>query len=171
MALEMSHTRSNASATSEQEELQLIEVTIEVPRWSFVKYSIDPSSDHGAGSQSDGGHIDFLSPLPCPFNYGFVRGTVSGDGQPQDAIVIGKRLNRYAVVQVPVRAVVCFIDNGDEDPKLVCSEAKLSKWNLLLLRVGFHVYVGMKWIINRSRGRTGTTQYQGIHECTPSRLG
>ncbi len=37
-----------------------VEEVIEVPRGSFVK----------RGSR---GEFDFLSPLPCPFNYGSVR--------------------------------------------------------------------------------------------------
>jgi len=36
-----------------------VEVVIEVPRGSFLK-------------RGSSGHIDFVSPLPCPFNYGAV---------------------------------------------------------------------------------------------------
>jgi inorganic pyrophosphatase len=36
-----------------------VEVVIEVPRGSFLK-------------RRSTGHIDFISPLPCPFNYGSV---------------------------------------------------------------------------------------------------
>ena len=36
-----------------------IEVVIEIPRGSFLK-------------RGSTGHIDFVSPLPCPFNYGSV---------------------------------------------------------------------------------------------------
>ena len=36
-----------------------VEVVIEVPRGSFLK-------------RGSTGHIDFISPLPCPFNYGSV---------------------------------------------------------------------------------------------------
>jgi inorganic pyrophosphatase len=36
-----------------------IEVVIEVPRGSFLK-------------RGSTGHVDFISPLPCPFNYGSV---------------------------------------------------------------------------------------------------
>lgn len=34
-----------------------VEVVIEIPRGSFLK-------------RGSTGHIDFISPLPCPFNYG-----------------------------------------------------------------------------------------------------
>lgn len=36
-----------------------LDVIIEVPRFSFLK-------------RGPGGHVDFVSPLPCPFNYGAV---------------------------------------------------------------------------------------------------
>jgi hypothetical protein len=36
-----------------------VEVLIEIPRGSFVK-------------RGSTGHVDFVSPLPCPFNYGSV---------------------------------------------------------------------------------------------------
>jgi inorganic pyrophosphatase len=34
-----------------------VDVVIEVPRGSFIK-------------RGSTGHVDFISPLPCPFNYG-----------------------------------------------------------------------------------------------------
>ena len=36
-----------------------VEVVIEIPRGSFLK-------------RGSTGHVDFVSPLPCPFNYGSV---------------------------------------------------------------------------------------------------
>jgi len=39
-----------------------LEVVIEIPRRSFLK-------------RGSTGHIDFVSPLPCPFNYGSVPHT------------------------------------------------------------------------------------------------
>ena len=36
-----------------------VDVVIEIPRWSFLK-------------RGSTGHVDFISPLPCPFNYGSV---------------------------------------------------------------------------------------------------
>ena len=42
-----------------------VEVVIEIPRWSFLK-------------RGSSGRIDFVSPLPCPFNYGAVGMTDRG---------------------------------------------------------------------------------------------
>ena len=82
-----------------------LRVAIEVPRGSFVK--------------RDGrGRIAFLSPLPCPFNYGSVPGLTAGDGEWRDAVVLGPRLGRGTRIEVPVRGVIAFIDAGREDFKL-----------------------------------------------------
>ena len=129
-----------------------VTVTIEIPRWSFVKYAVT----------EQGGRVDFVSPLPCPFNYGFVAGTLGGDQQPFDAIIFGPRLRRAEKVRMPVRAVARFVDNGEVDDKLVCSASQLAPWNIALLRVGLVVYGGMKRVVNFCRGRHGATSFKGI---------
>ena len=42
-------------------------IYIETPKGSFVK-------------RNEQQRIDFVSPLPCPFNYGHIKGEVGGDG-------------------------------------------------------------------------------------------
>ena len=56
-----------------------VEVVIEVPRGSFLK-------------RGSSGSIDFVSPLPCPFNYGSVETLIGLEGDLLDAIVLGPRL-------------------------------------------------------------------------------
>ena len=56
-----------------------VEVVIEVPRGSFVK-------------RGSTGHVDFVSPLPCPFNYGSVPSHIGLEGDLLDALVLGPRL-------------------------------------------------------------------------------
>ena len=56
-----------------------VEVVIEVPRFSFLK-------------RGSTGHIDFISPLPCPFNYGSVPTHLGMEGDLLDALVLGPRL-------------------------------------------------------------------------------
>lgn len=132
--------------------LPTVTVTIEIPRWSFVKYALT----------EQGGHVEFISPLPCPFNYGFVAGLIGGDDLPLDAIVLGSRIQRASETTVPVRAIVRFTDSGDVDDKLVCSGTELSRMHLLSLQVGFRVYVLMKRLVNWSRGKRGRTHYGGV---------
>ena len=133
-----------------------VTVTIEIPRWSFVKYAIT----------EDGGHVEFISPLPCPFNYGFVAGLLGGDSLPLDAIVLGSRTRRRSEITLPVRAIVRFTDSGDVDDKLVCSETELTSFHLLSLRIGFRVYVLMKRLVNWARRKPGPTSYHRIDRDT-----
>ena len=146
---------ANDFVRSEEQKLvgTMVSVTIEIPRWSFVKYSLD-GSKHG--------HVEFISPLPCPFNYGFVDGLFGGDQMPLDAIVMGPRLPRGSVAYLPVRSVVHFVDNDEIDNKLVCSDLCLRSWERLLLRFGFPVYVRMKQFINWSKGKAGRTYSNGL---------
>ena len=60
-----------------------LEVLIEVARGSFLK----------RGSM---GTVDFVSPLPCPFNYGSIPQYIGLEGDLLDAVVLGPRLARGA---------------------------------------------------------------------------
>ena len=125
------------------------EVLIESPRFSVVK------------RRADGG-VDFISPLPCPYNYGCIPGLGSGDGDPLDVVVLGPRLARGARVRVPVRGVIAFLDAGSEDPKVICSPRPLSRADRAGLAAFFHTYALFKRGLHRARGRhTGDTRYLG----------
>ena len=54
-----------------------LEVLIDTPRGSFVK-------------RRDDGSVDFVWPLPSPFNYGSVPDTLAPDGDREDAIVLAR---------------------------------------------------------------------------------
>ena len=64
-----------------------VNVVIEVPRGSFLKRGSD-------------GALDFVSPFPCPFNYGSVEGYLGLEGDMLDAVVLGPRLSRGSRVKV-----------------------------------------------------------------------
>jgi inorganic pyrophosphatase len=128
-----------------------LDVIIDVPRGSFIK-------------RDDAGKVDYLSLLPCPFNYGSVPGTVSGDGDRLDALVLGPRLARGAQVRLPVRAKVDFVDAGDSDPKYVCSAEPLSAQDRLTVTTFFRAYAYLKGALNLARGKRGATRYQGLDE-------
>ena len=82
---------------------------IEVPRGSFLK-------------RGSAGRIDFISPLPCPFNYGCVPVYVGMEGDLLDALVLGPRLALGARVRVRAWGAVTLTDRGMQDDKLVCSD-------------------------------------------------
>jgi inorganic pyrophosphatase len=125
------------------------DVQIDAPRFSFIK-------------RDDSGAIDFVSPLPCPFNYGSVPGTRSGDGDRIDALVLGPRRPRGVLRQLPVVAIAHFIDAGELDPKWICAARPLDLAGQLQLNAFFRVYAVAKRVLNRSRGKKGETSYGGI---------
>ena len=64
-----------------------VDVVIEVARGGFVK-------------RGSNGRVDFISPWPCPFNYGSVPTLLGLDGDLLDAVVLGPRLGRGTQVRV-----------------------------------------------------------------------
>jgi inorganic pyrophosphatase len=123
-------------------------VLIEIPKYGFVKRKAD-------------GTIDFVSPFPCPFNYGRIDGTVSGDGDPLDAIVLGARLAAGTSLVSELRGTVHFVDDGRDDPKLVFSDRPLTRDQRLAIRAFFGAYVPFKRMLNFARGRRGVTRVRG----------
>jgi len=85
-----------------------VEVVIEIPRGSFIK-------------RGSTGHIDFVSPLPCPFNYGSVPQLIGLEGDLLDAVVLGPRLPRGTRTRVKAWGAVTLTDRGMSDDKLICS--------------------------------------------------
>jgi inorganic pyrophosphatase len=126
-----------------------LEVVIDVPRLGFIK-------------RDDAGHVDFISPLPCPFNYGSVPNTLSGDGDREDAVVLGAALPRGTSVRVPVVARVDFVDAGLPDPKWICSFSPLTSADQRLVSAFFGFYAHSKGMLNRVRGKSGVTRYRGL---------
>lgn len=128
-----------------------VRVVIDTPRLSFLK-------------RRDDGTIDFISPLPSPFNYGSVPGTSSADGDRIDAIVLGPRLPRGAEVERNVIAVARFVDAGVPDPKWVCADRPLGAADRALITAFFAIYVRLKRALNTARGRRGATRFNGLLE-------
>ncbi len=120
-------TAATAKGTESTIAAQWVEVVIEVPRGSFIK--------------RDGhGKVEFLSPLPCPVNYGSVVDSRGADCDPLDAVVIGGRLARGQRVRVPVRGAVGFRDRGVDDLKLVCSFLPITALQRRRLLLFFRFY-------------------------------
>jgi inorganic pyrophosphatase len=129
-----------------------LDVTIEIPRGGFRK----------VGST---GRLDFLSPLPCPVNYGSVRELLGLEGDLLDAVVLGPRLASGSRVTVIVYGAIGLHDRGLYDDKLICSRQPLSAAELRrerrrLLRF-FRAYGWTKRLLNLWRGRPGRTALAG----------
>ena len=80
-----------------------LEVTIEIPRGSFLKRGSD-------------GHVDFVSPLPCPYNYGSVEDYIGGEGDYLDAVVLGPRLPLGARVNVRAYGAIGMSEWKEREP-------------------------------------------------------
>lgn len=111
------------------------------------------------------GSVDFVSPLPTPFDYGHVPGQWGGDGDPLDALVLGGPRLPGDRVQGEVVGVVAFVDDGDVDLKLVVSvDGPASAWDRRRVHTFFGVYVWLKRALYRVRRRRhGPTVVRGIH--------
>lgn len=125
-----------------------LEVLVEIPRWSFVK----------RGSL---GHVDFVSPLPCPFNYGCVPAYVGREGDLLDAVVLGPRLPAGTRLRVRATASIGLTDRGMTDDKLICSTRPPTARDLQQVELFFRFYAHCKGLLNRLRGRPGPNRSEG----------
>jgi len=125
-----------------------IEVLIEVPRGSFLK-------------RGSTGRVDFVSPLPCPFNYGCVPGYVGMEGDLLDALVLGPRLPFGARLKVKAWGAITLTDRGMQDDKLVCSDRPLTPAQRRNVLRFFHFYAKCKGLLNLWRRRPGRNACEG----------
>lgn len=128
-----------------------VEVVIEIPRGGFIK-------------RGSTGHIDFISPLPCPFNYGSVPAYIGLEGDLLDAVVLGPRLPLGSRIHVKVWGAVSLTDRGMTDDKLICSDKPLSEVQRRSVLRFFEFYARCKGLLNAWRGRPGRNQCDGWRE-------
>jgi inorganic pyrophosphatase len=126
-----------------------VEVEVEIPKGGVVKRRAD-------------GSLDYVSPLPAPFNYGFLPGFWGGDGDPQDAILLGPARQAGERVAARVYGVVGFVDQGAPDDKLVCGVAPPGRAERALVRAFFLVYPWLRRAVNRLRGKPGAVSVTGV---------
>ena len=129
-------------------ELPEVEVVIEIPRGSFLK-------------RGSTGQLDFISPLPCPFNYGSIEEYIGLEGDLLDAVVLGPRLQRGVRVTVRAFGAVGLTDRGMYDDKLVCSRGTVEARQRFLIVFFFRFYARCKGLLNFFRGRTGRNACEG----------
>ena len=140
--------RSPSPATEAAPEPPVVEVVIEIPRGSFIK-------------RGSTGHIDFISPLPCPFNYGSVPNLLGLEGDLLDALVLGPRLPLGTRIRVKAWGAVTLTDRGMTDDKLICSDHPPSlpeRQNVLRF---FRLYAKCKGLLNIWRRRPGRNACEG----------
>lgn len=124
------------------------DVVIEVPRGSFLKRGSD-------------GRIDFISPLPCPYNYGSVPDYLGQEGDLLDALVLGPRLPLGSRVRVRAWGAVIMADRGMTDDKLVCAARPPSAAERQKVLRFFRFYAWGKGLLNLWRRRPGRNACDG----------
>jgi inorganic pyrophosphatase len=125
-----------------------IEVAIEIPRGSFLK-------------RGSTGVVDFISPLPCPFNYGSVPRYIGREGDLLDAVVLGPRLPAGARVRIKAWGAVVMTDRGMSDDKLICSHQRLLPGEQREVLGFFRFYARCKGVLNFLRRRPGRNACEG----------
>jgi inorganic pyrophosphatase len=125
-----------------------VEVVIEIPKGSFIK-------------RGSTGHVDFVSPLPCPYNYGSVPSHVGLEGDLLDALVMGPRLHAGALLRVRAWGAVTLTDRGMSDDKLVCSSHPLTDAEKREVLRFFALYAKCKGLLNILRRRPGRNACDG----------
>ncbi len=121
---------------------------IEVPRGSFLK-------------RGSTGSIDFVSPLPCPFNYGAVPTHLGLEGDLLDALVLGPRLRLGTRTRVRAWGAITLTDRGMSDDKLVCSDHAPSEIEIRNVLRFFRFYAKCKGLLNLWRRRPGRNACEG----------
>ncbi|RLQ20379.1 inorganic diphosphatase [Seongchinamella sediminis] len=129
----------------------VVEVTIEIPRGSFLK-------------RGSNGHIDFVSPVPCPFNYGSVHSHIGGEGDYLDAVVLGPRMAAGTRVQMPAWGAVGLSERFMYDDKLICASEPLSERQRQGVLSFFYLYARCKGLLNLVRGQRGKSRCEGWGE-------
>lgn len=122
---------------------------IEVPRGGRIK-------------RAPGGKIEFVSPWPCPFNYGSVEGARGSDGDPQDVVLWGPPLAVGGRVRALLRGRALFVDRGLIDDKWICADAPLAPADLRLIEAFFARYARIKAGLGAVRGKRGATRFDGL---------
>jgi inorganic pyrophosphatase len=125
-----------------------VDVVIEIPRGSFLK-------------RGSTGHVDFISPLPCPFNYGSVPAYLGLEGDLLDALVLGPRLPLCTQLRVKAWGAVILTDRGMTDDKLICSDRPVNPTERRKVLRFFHFYAKCKGLLNAWRRRPGRNACEG----------
>jgi inorganic pyrophosphatase len=130
-----------------------LDVIIEIPRGSCMK-------------RGSTGNLDFVSPFPCPFNYGSVPMYLGLEGDLLDALVLGPRLQLGARLRVRAWGAVTLIDRGMADDKLICSHRPPSVRDFQNVLRFFRFYAKCKGLLNIWRGRPGRNACEGLCEAS-----
>ena len=121
-----------------------VQVRIEVSKGSRIK-------------RSAAGDIDFVSPLPCPWNYGSALGHKGEDGEPVDVVVLGPTIERGSTRTVVLQGHIPFTDLGEVDHKWIAHSGPLTAEQIKQVETFFQRYAQAKRLAARLRSKSGST--------------
>lgn len=134
-----------------------IRVVIEIPAGSNEKWEVNKKTGIIERDSIDGKPrtIDYLG---YPANYGFIPQTflpkeLGGDGDPLDAIVLGERKSKGAIVSCQILGVLKLTDRGEMDDKLVLADinspfAELNSLDELQSKYPGLMMIIQEWFLN-----------------------
>ncbi len=125
-----------------------VEVVIEISRGSFLK-------------RGSSGQVDFVSPVPCPYNYGSIHQYIGGEGDFLDAIVLGPCLAVGSKVRVNAYGAVGFSERSKYEDKLICAAKPINSHDRRNILLFFKLYVFLKGLLNVVRGHGGRSHCEG----------
>lgn len=125
-----------------------VDVVIEIPRGGWCKRDLR-------------GEVDFVSPLPCPFNYGAVPAYIGLDHDLLDAVVLGPKVAFGTALRVRAVGAVGLLDRDIYDDKLICAATPPGRAQRAAIVAFFHLYAHAKSVLNAWRGASGTTRCLG----------
>ncbi len=101
----------------------LVNLVVEIPAGTNDKWSVEEASGSLKWELKDG-RRRVIQYLPYPTNYGMIPRTslpyeIGGDGDPLDALLLGLKVERGAVVHARPIGVLRLIDGGERDDKVL----------------------------------------------------
>jgi len=109
--------------------IQTVRVQIEISQGSNVKYEIDHKTNELVCDR-------FLhGPFAYPFNYGYICGTLGGDGDPLDAVVICNRsLVPSCYIKCKIIGALVTVDEKGRDEKFILvPDDKIDPYNKTIM--------------------------------------
>ena len=106
-------------------------------------------------------YSDFVSPLPCPYNYGSIPQYLGLEGDLLDALVLGPRLPRGTRIRLVAWGAVTLADRGLIDDKLICATQRPSDAEFARVLAFFRLYARCTSLLNMLRRRPGRNACDG----------
>ncbi len=125
-----------------------VPILVQLAAGSFAKRTAD-------------GRLDYPSPVPHPFDYGEVEGSLAPDGMPLDVVILGVWPAAGARIALPIWDGVDFQDDGCDDPKLIAAPSPPSPLQRAGLIGFFAALAAAKSARAILRGRPGRAQVRG----------